>query len=268
MQTCPSDPFPPETDDVPLMNLSPELEMLPVPDEEPDPELKLLLARKLSVEDRLDSLVAHIALNVGAQIVEGHLLPGTDLNSVDLAAQFGSSRTPVREALLLLEKQGLVDVPARRRPVVSSQLDAPVDKIYEARALLSGYLATAICRHWHGDDLEGLWNTLEEMRAAHDAGDPNRYFWAMMRFGEEATAAAGNPIVSGFVDAMSLTSLAVRRRSMGGGRRMEESLRDHLRLYQAFVSRDALLARALAMSIIRDAYFALVGDDTANWPFD
>ena len=44
--------------------------------------------------------------------------PGADLNSVELATRFGTSRTPVREALMLLEKEGLVEIPPRRRPRV------------------------------------------------------------------------------------------------------------------------------------------------------
>src|SRR5258707_5796216 len=40
-------------------------------------------------------------------IIEGRLQPGDDLNTVELSKQFHTSRTPVKEALLLLEKEGL-----------------------------------------------------------------------------------------------------------------------------------------------------------------
>ena len=64
------------------------------------------------------SLVTEIACDVGAEILEGIRAPGEDLNSVDLSRRYDTSRTPVREALMLLEKEGLIEVPPRRRPSV------------------------------------------------------------------------------------------------------------------------------------------------------
>ncbi len=61
------------------------------------------------------SLVSRIACGIGAEIIEQTRLPGDDLNSVELSRHYRTSRTPIREALMLLEKEGLVDVPPRRR---------------------------------------------------------------------------------------------------------------------------------------------------------
>src|SRR3546814_1769546 len=75
----------------------------------------------IDLKERSDSLVGRIAADVARAITEGRLTPGADLNSVELAARFGTSRTPVREALMLLEKEGLVEIPPRRRPRVRSE---------------------------------------------------------------------------------------------------------------------------------------------------
>ncbi|AGS35368.1 transcriptional regulator [Corynebacterium maris DSM 45190] len=230
--------------------------------------LKSILARQLGVEDGNGSLAGRIAIDVGMRIIQGELLPGSDLNSVDLASDFNSSRTPVREALLMLEKQGLVEVPARRRPVVKDYLNVRVDKIYETRALLTGYMSMSICLNWVGDDLDKLWQHVEEMQAASSAGDVNRFFWANVHFGEDATRIADNQFVAETVDSLGLTSLGLRRRSMALPGRMEASTRDHVRLHEAFRARDTSLARALSMGIIRDAYFALSGGKASRWPFD
>ncbi|HKS70467.1 MAG TPA: GntR family transcriptional regulator, partial [Ktedonobacterales bacterium] len=61
-----------------------------------------------------DSLVGKIAEWIGSAIIEGRLRPGDDLNSVALSHRFQTSRTPVREALMILEKEGLVTIPPRR----------------------------------------------------------------------------------------------------------------------------------------------------------
>ena len=69
------------------------------------------------------SIADEIAVAVATEIIEGRLSPGDDLNSVDLARMFSTSRTPVREALLMLEREGFVEIAARRRPRVA-RLDA------------------------------------------------------------------------------------------------------------------------------------------------
>lgn len=236
-------------------------------DEQFRESLKSLLIRSLGVGDREDSLVARIAGDVGLRIVEGELLPGDEVNSVDLAKQFGTSRTPVREALLLLEKHRMVEVPARRRPRVSDSLEVPVKELYHARALLTGFMAEAVCINWRGNDLEPMREKVAEMVAAKESGDVNAFFWANIHFGESATSISNNSLVAGFVDSIGLASLRLRRKSMSMPGRMEESTRDHERLLLAFERRDRQLARTLAMSIIRDAYFTLTNDDWCNWQF-
>jgi DNA-binding GntR family transcriptional regulator len=229
--------------------------------------MRKLLMRNLGIGDREDSLVAQIAGDVGLRIVEGELLPGDEVNSVDLARQFGTSRTPVREALLMLEKHRMVEVPARRRPRVSDFLEVPVKDLYHARALLTGFMAEAVCKNWRGMDLEPMRAKVDQMVAACDAGDVNAFFWANISFGEGATSIAGNNLVAGFIDSIGLSSLRLRRQSMSLPGRMEESTRDHQRLLLAFERRDTQLARALSMGIIRDAYLALTDDNPTNWHF-
>src|SRR4051812_28729118 len=69
------------------------------------------LLGSLDLKERSDSLVGRIANEIARAISDGSLEPGADLTSVELATRFGTSRTPVREALMLLEKEGLVEIP-------------------------------------------------------------------------------------------------------------------------------------------------------------
>src|SRR5690242_9948934 len=88
-------------------------------------------------EDRKDSLVGKIASDVAKAISEGRLAPGDELNSVDLASRYGTSRTPVREALMLLEKEGLVEIPPRRRPRVARIDLKEIEDLYTIREVLN-----------------------------------------------------------------------------------------------------------------------------------
>jgi DNA-binding GntR family transcriptional regulator len=69
-------------------------------------------------------------------ILSGEFEPGERLRTVSLAKRFGSSRTPVREALVQLEGEGLVDIEPRRGALVRSFASADLIDLYEIRALL------------------------------------------------------------------------------------------------------------------------------------
>ena len=69
-------------------------------------------------------------------ILEGELKPGERLRAEALAQRFGTSRTPIREALLQLEAQGLVEVEPNRGAVVRTFDRDDLRDLYEVRALL------------------------------------------------------------------------------------------------------------------------------------
>jgi DNA-binding GntR family transcriptional regulator len=66
------------------------------------------------------------------------------LNSVELARAFQTSRTPIREALMLLAREGLIVVPPRRRPAVLVFALQQVREIYNVRGRLLELVATYI----------------------------------------------------------------------------------------------------------------------------
>src|SRR5918911_5399008 len=103
----------------------------------------------MSVADRLAGLApnwqAHSAVanaadsvynTLRAAIVEGHLDPGDSLIEWHVARQFGTSRTPVREALLRLETEGLAFRVPRRGLVVRQVSEHEIMEVYVVRTAL------------------------------------------------------------------------------------------------------------------------------------
>ncbi len=74
-------------------------------------------------------------------IIDGRLAPGQRLKEEELARELGISRTPVREALLILESEGLVESIPKRGATVRSYAVDDLDDLYQLRALLEGYAA-------------------------------------------------------------------------------------------------------------------------------
>ena len=100
-----------------------------------------------------------------AAIIGGEYAPGERLRAEALAARFGTSRTPVREALMLLEGDGLVEIEPRRGAVVRSFDPADLVDLYEVRALLEARAAGLAAARIAPADLALLEATCERVES-------------------------------------------------------------------------------------------------------
>jgi DNA-binding GntR family transcriptional regulator len=211
----------------------------------------LEILRVLGRSENANSMVDQILVAIGAAIVEARLRPGDDLNSVELARLFQSSRTPVRESLLTLEREGLVEIAAHRRPRVRRLLLDEVREIYELRTTLYALVSRRIVENAAESDialLRGMVGLLEE---AAEAGDVDRYFWLNVRFRNNEAVIAGNSTVRRVLDGVGVRTLQLRRMSLAQPGRLRASVGDHRRLLRAYEDREPDLAAALSQSIVR-----------------
>lgn len=203
------------------------------------------------------SLVIRIACGVGAEIVEGLRSPGDDLNSVDLARLYGTSRTPIREALMVLEKEGLVDIPPRRRPRVAVHDLSGIGETYLVRGALYAHLAQDVARRASDEELRALRPLLETMADACRRDNIPDYVWANVAFYDHVSAIGHNRTVKRMLETLLLRTLPFRRMSLGQPGRLKRSLDDHTRLVAAFIDRDGDLAAALLRANNRQALAVL-----------
>lgn len=206
------------------------------------------IRRIIAARDDRVSLVTQIAIEVGAEIIEDVIQPGYDLNSVDLARRYKTSRTPIREALMLLEKEGLVDIPPRRRPRVMAMDIAMIREIYNTRAAILEFVASGVVANASEQELQLLANAVSEMARAHDNGDIRAYLWANIAFHDLNLTASKNMTAKRIVESLLLRTIHLRRHSLSQGGRLSASLDDHQHLIKAYRERDANLAAALVRS--------------------
>lgn len=191
-----------------------------------------------------------IAVAVATEIIEGRLSPGDDLNSVDLARMFSSSRTPVREALLMLEREGFVEIAARRRPRVARLMPGEVREVYRLRAHLYSVVARAVVRAATEADLEALRGHQRALESAAADDDVARYFWVNVRFRNTEAEIARDVTLRRVLDTLGLRALQLRHLSLSQPGRLQPSVADHARLLRAYEDRDANLAAALTQSLV------------------
>ena len=107
-------------------------------------------------------------------IIDGRLTPGQRLKEEELARELGMSRTPVREALLVLQSEGLVESIPRRGATVRSYAVDDLDDMYQLRSVLEGYAARRAARRISADDvvrLEESCARFDRLRAEDDLRD-------------------------------------------------------------------------------------------------
>lgn len=196
------------------------------------------------------SLVGNIARDIAAEIVAGRLLAGHDLNSVELARRFATSRTPVREALLLLEKEGLVEIEAHRRPRVKRWTWSEICELYEVRATLNSLVAELIVANATDEQLASLDVLYAQLIAANENFDVEAYFQGNVTFRDAELEICGNGQLRQIVDHLGLRVQLFRHYSVSQPGGMQESCSDRGRLLRAYHERDSALAISLSRSVV------------------
>lgn len=220
------------------------------------------LVRLLKLSERREPLVVQIATWIGIGIIEGRLRPDQDLNSVELSRHFHSSRTPVREALMLLEQEGLVEMRPRRRPRVAAYTPAKVREIYEVRQHLLTLVGRLVTHRATESELDDLRARLGVMREHALRGDIDGYFWRHVLLQEQMAAIAGNETLKSILDSLALRTLVLRHASLAQEGRLAGSLSDQTEIFRAIESRDADMA---AMLLSRATRAALAAIERGGW---
>lgn len=116
-----------------------------------------------------------IRRTIADQIVTGELAPGARLEELDLAARFGVSRTPVREALRDLAATGLIQMRPRRGAIVASVDADGIGQLFEAVGHLEGLVARLAARRMTTIERKRLEQLQAECGQAARAGNRDAY---------------------------------------------------------------------------------------------
>jgi len=195
---------------------------------------------------------------IRAAIFEGRLKPDEKLTIERLAADFGISRTPVREALKALESDGMVQIHRHRGAIVQRfEKDEILDR-YEIRAMLEGHAGELACRAdapGIARDLDANCDVLERAIASADADDLQSYK-AMTdlnkTFHDRILHASGSPTTVRLLDTLQMP-LAYRLYIWRVPERQRSLLDFHRRIADAFRAGQPTQVRALIEAHLREA---------------
>lgn len=130
--------------------------------------------------------------HIGQAIVEGKLRPKQRLVETRLCAEFGCSRSPLREALRMLAAEGLVDFTPRRGARVAELTPKALRDVFEVRVLLEGLAARLAAEHRSDRDIEELRALSARMRQVVATGQSCEFFALNHSFHELLARIGGN----------------------------------------------------------------------------
>jgi len=117
------------------------------------------------------SLREQVVEQIRTAIIEGRLKPNDHIVEATLTKQLGVSRTPVREALILLEREGLVVSVTNRGSFVRAFNPDDVDTIFSMRTTLENFAAEITIDHFSEEELQRLDDSMEKQRHSIETGD-------------------------------------------------------------------------------------------------
>ncbi|HKP17839.1 MAG TPA: GntR family transcriptional regulator [Gaiellaceae bacterium] len=191
-------------------------------------------------------------------IIDGRLEPGSRLKEEELARELGISRTPVREALLMLQAEGLVVATPNRGAMVRAHTPEDLDDLYQLRALLEGHATRRAATRISPDEIERLGESCDRF----DALDPDEDLRELVRenllFHDAILDAAGSARLASMVRRVIELPLVYKSYIWYSPDQKRISAHYHRQLVNAFESRDADRAEFIMKEHIFEARDLLV----------
>ncbi|GJD78596.1 GntR family transcriptional regulator [Methylobacterium gregans] len=174
-----------------------------------------------------------------AAIVNGRFAPGEHLPDRVLCDLFGASRSVVREAVRLLEAEGLVTVVPNRGPFVTNLSVTEAEQIYEVRGVLEALAGECFARNATETERQELRAIWEELARTGETARREDLLAIKRRFYDVMLAGARNPYVARMLDQLLNRNMQLRAMSLSDPGRLKWTIRELRRVIEAIERRDA-----------------------------
>jgi len=186
------------------------------------------------------ALYEEVAELLRQRIFRRELEPGSWIDEMKLAEEYGISRTPLREALKVLAAEGLVTMKVRRGAYVTEVSDRDLSEVYHLLSLLESDAAGVVAQKATETELKELKALHGELEAA--VKDRDRFFAVNERFHMRLLEIAGNRWRNQMVADLRKVMKLNRHQSLLKAGRVRESLSEHRAVMEALAKRDASAA--------------------------
>lgn len=178
-------------------------------------------------------------------IAEGTFKPGERLDETALAARYGVSRTPIREAMMQLAATGLVVARPRRGTVVATLGPKQLVEMFEVMGELEGMAGRLAARRLTSEDRDRILETHEACRRVCETGDADAYYYENEEFHSTIYAASRNDFLQRECETLHRRLKPYRRLQLRVAERLTASFREHDGIVEAILAGDSAKAQHL-----------------------
>ncbi|HSZ98389.1 MAG TPA: GntR family transcriptional regulator [Bradyrhizobium sp.] len=213
------------------------------------------LKSTLRIED-VPTVRAIVARKLREAIMSGNLKPGQRLVERELCEMMGVSRPSIREALRLLEADGLVNTVPHRGPMVSTISLEEARQLYAARAVLEGFAGRECARLHDPAVVRKIGEALTRLKAALAESDMIAVLEAKTDFYAALIGGCQNAFIERMLKPLHDRITLLRITSMSHPKRINKSLREVTAIWRAIQSGDEDLAERCCVDHIKAAAVA------------
>jgi len=182
------------------------------------------------------ALYEEVAEQLRQRIFRRELEPGSWIDELKIAEEFGISRTPLREALKVLAAEGLVTMKVRRGAYVTEMSEKDLRDVYHLLSLLESDAAGVVAERATPEQQQTLRDLHAELESA--AGNREAFFSVNERFHMALLDMADNRWRGQMVADLRKVMKLNRHNSLFKQGRIEDSLSEHRAILDAMLSRD------------------------------
>jgi DNA-binding GntR family transcriptional regulator len=192
------------------------------------------------------SLREQVVTQIRNAIIEGRLKPNDHITELTLTQQLGVSRTPVREALILLEREGLVFSSPNRGCFVRAFTEQDVEHVFSMRTVLENFAGEIIINRLTDEDFTTLEARIDAQREAEEAGDVKKARSIDMGFHQYLINRSEHPLLMrNWVELVAqIASLLYIREEVNPHPNKLQAVEDHQAISKAYRSRDLKTLKA------------------------
>ena len=162
-----------------------------------------------------------------------------------LALSLGVSRTPIREAMTLLEQEGLLRTVPRKGIFIVRKTKRQIVEMIEMWAAIESMAARLATLNASDDEIAGLRKMFDDFRNSAPAEHINEYSDANIAFHQAIIRLSGSNLMGKTIEDLFIHVRAIRRMTISQRDRAARSIKDHMKIIEALERRDTELAERL-----------------------
>jgi len=167
------------------------------------------------------------------------------LDEKQLSQALGVSRTPIREAMTLLEQEGFLRTEPRRGIFIVRKTKKQIIEMIEMWAAIESMAARLATLNASDEDIAGLRRLFDEFRNATPAEHIHEYSDANIAFHQAIIRLSGSHLMGKTIDDVLIHVRAIRLMTISQRDRASRSIKDHMKIIEALEARDTELAERL-----------------------